>query len=276
MVVEINFKLIKPSKELRLACFGYDNIGKTRKYASRAGLDGYLKLFSCINKDWELILSPDAHYRELVNKVILNKLNSKDLQIIKALERIVTIKPLPKVEIVLNEELKKYKEKTLSKLLPEFEKIFTSTKVNFVVFSVSSRTDYGGSAVDDGFYLSSDDLAKVKRSSKNESNYYLITHELIHVINANNSIFKKIAKRIGSNKISNKFFDFNEIFTETITNVVCYKAGLDKNKWSSYRYPENRKACLFEDELRKHYEFWDNLEGKNKPKFIEYLDKNLK
>lgn len=276
MVVEINLKLIKPSKELRLACFGYDNIGKTRKYGPRAGLDGYLKLFSCINKDWELILGPDAHYRELIDRIILKKLNSKDKQLLKSLSKVVKIKNYQNVEKVLNEELIKYKDKILKKVIPEFEKIYTSTKAELTIFSVSSRTDFGGSATEHSYYLSADDVERVKKCSKENDNYHLITHELIHVINYNNSIYKTLEKRLNQDKRLNNHSDFNEIFTETITNVVCYNAGLDKNKWRSYRYPQSRKACLFEDELRKHYELWGKLKDKSKPKFIDYLDKNLK
>lgn len=275
MVVEINLKLIKPSKDLRLACFGYDNVCKTRKYASIAGLDGYLKLFSCISKEWELVLGPDTHYREMIDRIILKKQNSKDKQLLKSLEKVVKIKKYPEVEKILNKELVKYKEKTLPKVVPEFNKIYTPTKVNLVMFSVSSRTDYGGSATDQSYYLSADDLNKVNKCSKNNDNDYLITHELIHAINSNNSVYKNIEKRINSNRRSNKYSDFSEVFTETITNVVCYNAGLEKIKWRSYRYPQNRKACLFEDELRKHYESWNNIKTKNKPKFIEYLDKKL-
>ncbi len=275
MVVEINLKLIKPSKELRLACFGYDNIGKTRKYGPRAGLDGYLKLFSCINKDWELILGPDAHYRELIDKVILKKLNSKDKQLLKSLKKIVKIKLYPKVERLLNKELIKYKEKIFPKIISEFDKIYTPTKAKLVVFSVSSRTDYGGSATEHSYYLSADNLERVKKCSKDNDNYHLITHELIHAINSNNSIYKNIEKRISSDKRSNNHSDFSEVFTETITNIVCYNAGLEKAKWRSYRYPESKKACLFEDELRKHYETWEKQKTKNKPKFIEYLDKKI-
>lgn len=276
MVVEINLKLIKPSKELRLACFGYDNICKTRKYAPNAGLDGYLKLFSCISKEWELVLGPDAHYRELIDRIILKKLNSKDKQLLKALEKVIKIKNNPEIDKILNKELIKYKEKTLPNVIPEFNKIYTPTKVNLVIFSVSSRTDYGGSATDQSYYLSADNINKVNKCSKNNDNDYLITHELIHAINSNNSLYKNIEKRINSNRRSNKYSDFSEVFTETITNVVCYNTGLEKIKWRSYRYPQNRKACLFEDELRKYYESWNNLKTKNKPKFIEYLDKKLK
>ncbi len=276
MVVEINLKLIKPSKELRLACFGYDNIGKTRKYAPPMGLDGYLKLFSCISKDWELVLGPDAHYRDLIDKIILKKLNSKDKQLLKSLEKVVTVKNYPKVEKLLEKELIKYKEKNLPKIIHEFEKIFTPTKVKLVIFSTSSRTDYGGSATDNCYYLSADDLDRVKKCAKENDNYHLITHELIHAINFSNPIYKKISGRINSYKKPNRFYDFSEIFTETITNIVCYNAGLEKTKWRSYRYPQNRKACLFEDELRKHYDSWESLKTKNKPKFIEYLDKQLK
>lgn len=275
MVVEINLKLIKPSKELRLACFGYDNIGKTRKHAPRVGLDGYLKLFSCISKDWELVLGPDAHYRELIDKVVTNKLNSKDKQLLKSLEKIVKVKNYPLVEKILNKELIKYKEKTLSKIIQEFDKIYTSTKANLVIFSVSSRTDYGGSATDNSYYLSADDINRVNKCSKDNDNYYLITHELIHVINSNNSIYRDIEKRTSSDKRSNNYSDFSEVFTETITNVVLYNSGLEKAKWRSYRYPQSKKACLFEDELRKHYETWEKLQGKTKPKFIEYLNKKI-
>lgn len=273
MVVEINLKFIKPSKELRLACFGYDNIGKTRKYSPQLGLDGYLKLFSCISKDWDLILGPDAHYRELVDKVITKKLNSKDKQLLKSLKKIVKVKNYPKVEKCLNEELIKYKEKTLPSIIPEFDKIYTPTKAKLFIFSVSSRAEYGGSATDHSYYLSADSLDRVKKCAKENDNYHLITHELIHVINSNNSIYKKIENKIKSYDRPNRFYDFSEIFTETITNVICYKSGLEKNKWRSYRYSENRKACILEDRLRKQYTTWEKLKAKNKPKFIEYLDK---
>ena len=276
MVVEINLKLIKPSKELRLACFGYDNITRARKYGPKSGVDGYLKLFSCINKDWELILGPDAHYRDLIDKVILKKLNSKDKQLLKSLSKVVKIKSYPEVEKILNAELIKYKKEVLKKIIPEFEEIYTPTKTELTIFSVSSRTDYGGSATEHSYYLSADDIDRVKKCSKENDNNHLITHELIHVINSSNSIYKKIDKRINANKRSNNYYDFPEVFTETITNVVCYNAGLDKNKWRSYRFPGNKRACTFEDELRKHYDTWEKLKGKDKPKFIEHLDKQLR
>lgn len=270
MVVEINFKLIKPSKELRLACFGYENISSFRKTSDKYNFGGLYKLFSCISDDFVTVMDTNISYKTLIDKIIQNKkLNSKEKKVIIALERLIKIKPNNQIEEINNKEFKKYIS-NLKVVDNELDSIFTSTKVSLKVFAVSSKKEFGGSATDFTIYLSADNLRITKKRAKENKNFWVITHELIHAINSRNKIFKKINKRYPSS------FEFNELFTQTVSSIITHKLKISKDRWRGYRYPAHAQNCAFEDKIRNLYDSWVSLPVKAKPKFIEYLDKNLK
>jgi len=96
---------------------------------------------------------------------------------------------------------------------------------------------------------------------------------MIHTVNSNNDIFKKINVYLNNNNLST--YIFSETFTKTIENICMYKLGCNKVKYPTYRF-NNFKEKTVENNIRKLYDSWEKTKGKNKEKFIVYLEKNIK
>lgn len=267
MKMDIDLKIIKPTNELRLACFGNDNILRTIKYGTTYGFDGLLTLLGQINNDWNQIINITFDYRDLIDKLVLNqKLTIEQKKTLVSLKKIIKTKSNKQIETELYNLLLDYKTKVAKNIFIELSKLYTPTNANLSLFGVNTRIGFGGSATKYSFYISTNNLNSIPKHK--EHIFALITHELIHTINSNNCVYKNIRPKL-KNQFSNNYF--SETFTDTITNIVMYKAGYSKEKYPNYRYPENKNSCELEDKLRLLYDSWNK--STKKEKFIEFIYK---
>jgi len=99
----------------------------------------------------------------------------------------------------------------------------------------------------------------------NEFPELIIIHELIHNLNYNSRIFKKINTTINC-------FEFNEVFTNVLAQVLYSKYKKIPIEFSTYYY-QTRKGKKIEDLIRLNYLNWEK-EGCQE-KYINYLLKKV-
>jgi len=276
MSVDIKLNLIKPSKDLRLACKAYCNIDKVYTFANKNQLKEMVDLIFLINKDYSIISTNRLNYKNLIDNIVnkkkLSNIEKKHLIVLKKLFPIVINK---KSEDFLNTFITNFKEKELKIIKPYLDVIYNSTKVSSTFFVANNtRPGFGGSATNLSFHISIGDDVDYRKFTKNRI-YILLIHELIHVINSNNEIYNRIEKYILDKYGGIKKQSFSETFTSTIENILAYKLGYNKEKYARYRY-NDKEDIILEDKIRKVYNSWEKLKGKNKDKFIVYLEKNIK
>jgi len=93
----------------------------------------------------------------------------------------------------------------------------------------------------------------------------IILHELIHNLNYNSNVFKKTNKTINC-------FEFNEVFTNVLTQVVYCKFKKEPIVYDTYYYSVKKYQKL-EDVIRLNYLSWEK-EG-SKELFLNYFYKNV-
>lgn len=272
MSVDIKLKLIKPSKDLRLACTAYSVISASFSNAQRLGLLSLVDLLRYTNKDLKIAIDYSRKYYDLIDKIVLEKkLDKDDKKVLRVLDKLFTININKKDEEIFNNYLLKFNN-DLNKTTKILSELFTDTKVNLNVFCLSNiRYNWGGSATKKSFFLTiHDDIDISKINKKNV--YCVIIHEMIHTINSNNDVYKRMILDFkNKNKPINQS-SFNETFTKTIENVCMYKLGYNKNKFESYRF-NSLKEKVLEDKIRKIYLSWEKT--KKKDKFIQYFEKKF-
>jgi hypothetical protein len=276
MSVDIKLNLIKPSKDLRLACMGYNYISRAISYSRKYNLGDLLDLIFFVNKKYYPLISNQINYRNLIDSIIAKKKITKkqkdNLNLLKKLFPIVINK---KSEDYFNDILIEFKEKEFIKVSKYLEQIYTSTKSDITLFCVNnSRNGFGGSATNTSFHISISDNLDYKEYTYNRL-FVLFFHEIIHVINLNNEIYTKIEKYVLDKYGKIKSNSFSETFTSTIENIIAYKLGYNNKKYYRYRYID-KEDCILEDNIRKLYDSWEKTKGNNKEKFIVYLEKNIK
>jgi len=93
----------------------------------------------------------------------------------------------------------------------------------------------------------------------------IILHELVHNLNYNSFMFKKINKLIDC-------FEFNEVFTNVLTQVLYSKFKKEQVVFDTYYYSV-KKYHKLEDVIRLNYLNWEK-EG-SKGLFLNYFYKNV-
>jgi len=139
MSVDIKLNLIKPSKDLRLACMGYEIISCSFANAARLGIKTILELLRYSNKDLKIAIDNSRNYRNLIDKIILKKkLSKEELNLLKTLNKMFTININKDNEKIINNYLLEYIENTHPKVLEIIYEIFTDTKAKVNIFSLSN------------------------------------------------------------------------------------------------------------------------------------------
>lgn len=276
MSVDIKLNLIKPSKDLRLACIGYNYISRAMSYTAKYDLTDLFDLIFLLNKEYSPLIKNKVNYKDLIDDILNNKkLNKNQKDNLLLLNKLFPVIINKKSEKYFNDILIEFKEKEYVKLNKYLNKIYTSTKGKINLFCANNaRNGYGGSATATSFHISISDNIDYKKYTKNRL-FVLIFHEMIHVINSNNEIYNKIEKYILTKYGKIKSNSFSETFTGTIENILAYKLGYNRERYSRYRYNDTEDKIL-EDKIRKLYDSWEKIKGKNKDKFIVYLEKNIK
>jgi hypothetical protein len=275
MSVDIKLNLIKPSKDLRLACNAYDVISCSCANAERLGFRTLIDLLRHTNKNLKIAIDYSRKYSSLIDKIVLKKkLDKEDIKVLKVLDKLFPININKDYEKIFNNYFLEYIDKIHLKVINIFFDIFTDTKAQINVFSISNtRNGWGGSATVNSYFLSIHNDVDILKIDKSKI-FSIIIHEMIHTVNSNNDIFKRINIYLKDNNLPIHSNSFSETFTKTIENICMYKLGYNKEKYPKYRFNSSNERFL-EDKIRKVYDSWEKVRGKNKDKFIVYLEKNI-
>jgi len=272
MSVDIKLNLIKPSKDLVNCSLGYHIFSPVKEDRSSIPM---LRLLTLMNNDFNSLLNNQNYYDSTIKKLILNKkLTSCEKNLVKLTNKVIKAK----IDYTIDKKFSdiyfnKYKIEVLPKLTKILESLFLDLSIELYVYFTDDpfKGGSGGSVTDIGFYLS---LSKVFLESNNHQYsiiFRIFTHELLHSVNDNSKEYLSIKQKLNKKDIHL----FSEILTSTIENICMYELGYSDCKYLNYRYNLDPACCRVEDRLREVYDSWEKVRGKNKDKFIVYLEKNI-
>ncbi len=272
--MKINLSLLKkPSLKLKASLYAYSVLSRAKAYCNSSNMD-LLVAFSFVNKDFCYVLDNIDKSRDICVKLISNKKLTKDEEtfVSSAKSFYFSTNQIDNNYFKIVNEYKK-------EIIPNFEKtlknIFTNTDVDLKVIFLYQplvRT-IKGSAFRNGIVFCVENKNITKSSI-----YRLLTHELVHCVCDNNESYQRLYNRKELNlpKLVESRRIFNEVFTETIQNVITYELGLETKLFPYYRFDGKIRddlACKMEDNIRDLYLKWQK--SKSKDNFVDYLNENI-
>jgi hypothetical protein len=264
MVIKINLKEIKPTKDLLVCSYICTVISRAKAYLNQNQTD-VLVMFSLLNKDWNRVLDNTQLAKKIIQKIIEQKrLTLEEKEYLVFAKKAIYLSS-KKVDGIYLKKLEEYKQ-----IIPKLEKVlsktFTNTKADIYTFFMYQPVvkSLKGTSLKNLIVFSVEN----NHTLENLDLRHILTHEIIHSVCSNNDNYQKLYKKHKQSRI------FNETFTETITNVCLYKLKVTKKKYATYRFEGriyDEKACKLEDKIRKKYDAWEK--SKSKECFVEYLNK---
>ncbi len=278
---KINFKFCNNKNIIKNYC-AYSSIGRLcDRYPSKINL--FLQLFKKHNGNKNQIIEEiSKKHKEMVPLVLVlfKYLYQKDYTYItylfdnnkyldKYIEKIIQNKKLSKKDLTI----KKYIEESFIDILP-------SNKHNKKIINILNYINKNINQIYDikeNININVIIIPTIKGISAGcgqynyiilETNVFLeklFFHEMIHNLNYNSKFFKKLIKK-------HNYYEFNEAFTNVLTNIVYYSYKKQPIIIDKYYY-NSKKNKLLEDKILSIYLKWTSF--KEKESFVEYLFNTL-